>query len=777
MTAPDVEAPRPRRQPGGAASSHIVQSHLAIPTPNEVATALGFIPADDREIWVRMGMAVKSALGDAGFDIWRLWSQSSERYCERDARDVWRSVRPDGPVTAASLFAEARAHGYRTAHHGHEAPKTPEGIWQAGTESGASEHPYLREKAVGAHGVRVSGRTLLVPVRALDGKLLSVQAIFHRGGRWEKRFTKNAKLGDGCHIIGTLDSAVIILAEGYATGATLHEAAGYPVAVAFDCGRLASVGRAIRARHPRATILVAGDEDSHLASNPGRSKAARAAEEIHAHAVFPVFQSGGGGDFNDLAVDEGVDAVRKQIDQALSDFRAKADERLADELPEVTLVCGSTIRPAPIDWLWEGWLARGKFHVLAGPPGTGKTTIAAALAATLTSGGRWPDGNRSEAGNALIWSGEDDPTDTLVPRLLASGADLGRIYFVGDVADGDDELTFDPAHHMDALTRAAAKIGGVKLLVVDPIVSAVAGDSHKNAEVRRGLQPLVALAAKLNCAVLGISHFTKGTSGRDPVERVNGSIAFGALARVVFAAAKMPDDDRDGGGRLFCRSKSNIGADSGGFRYDLEQVELDAHPGVFASRLLWGKAEHGSARELLNRAEAVPASQDDDDDALTQVGWLRDFLTYGAKPAEECKAEGRAAGYSEKQVRTAREKLKIKPHRQGYGSAGMWMWSLPEGTFNSDKGAIDARDSLTPKTGASKASLTEAANGAASSAGHERQECGVRASLMEATAGAASSGLVEADFPIGAFDALSVRVQDSRASIDDTFTRDDVEFF
>lgn len=349
MTAPDVEAPRPRRQPGGAASSHIVQSHLAIPTPNEVATALGFIPADDREIWVRMGMAVKSALGDAGFDIWRLWSQSSERYCERDARDVWRSVRPDGPVTAASLFAEARAHGYRTAHHGHEAPKTPEGIWQAGTESGASEHPYLREKAVGAHGVRVSGRTLLVPVRALDGKLLSVQAIFHRGGRWEKRFTKNAKLGDGCHIIGTLDSAVIILAEGYATGATLHEAAGYPVAVAFDCGRLASVGRAIRARHPRATILVAGDEDSHLASNPGRSKAARAAEEIHAHAVFPVFQSGGGGDFNDLAVDEGVDAVRKQIDQALSDFRAKADELLG--LAKPLRAAGTASAPAPDELL------------------------------------------------------------------------------------------------------------------------------------------------------------------------------------------------------------------------------------------------------------------------------------------------------------------------------------------------------------------------------------------------------------------------------------------
>ena len=260
---------------------------------------------------------------------------------------------------------------------------------------------------------------------------------------------------------------------------------------------------------------------------------------------------------------------------SIDDYRARVDAQQAGELPAVDLICGASIKPEPIDWLWVDWLACGKFHVLAGPPGTGKTTIAAALAATLTCGGRWPDGTRAENGNVLVWSGEDDPTDTLVPRLLASGADVSRVYFVGDVRDGDEGMAFDPAKHMEALAHAAVKIGGVKLLIVDPIVSAIAGDSHKNAEVRRGLQPLVTLAAKLNCAVLGISHFTKGTSGRDPVERVNGSIAFGALARVVFAAAKMADDDQDGGGRLFCRSKSNIGPDSGGFRYDLEQVELD----------------------------------------------------------------------------------------------------------------------------------------------------------------------------------------------------------
>lgn len=99
----------------------------------------------------------------------------------------------------------------------------------------------------------------------------------------------------------------------------------------------------------------------------------------------------------------------------------------------VELLNGASIRPEPIRWLWPGWLAAGKFHVLAGAPGTGKTSIALALAATITTGGRWPDGALAASGNVLIWSGEDDPCDTLVPRLIASAADMKRVFFVGDL--------------------------------------------------------------------------------------------------------------------------------------------------------------------------------------------------------------------------------------------------------------------------------------------------------------------------------------------------------
>lgn len=406
-----------------------------------------------------------------------------------------------------------------------------------------------------------------------------------------------------------------------------------------------------------------------------------------------------------------VDGPREHQNRGESNQQAKDQKYSAST--RVELMNGGSIRPESVRWVWHGWLAKGKFHVLAGPPGTGKTTIAAAMAATITCGGSWPDASRSSMGNVLIWSGEDDPSDTLVPRLLACGANTSRVWFVGDVQVGKEPQTFDPAVHMPALEATVEEIGGIDLLIVDPIVSAVAGDSHKNAEVRRGLQPLVTLATKLDCAVLGISHFTKGTAGRDPVERVTGSIAFGALARVVMAAAKMPDGDHRGGSRIFCRTKSNIGPDDGGYRYDLQLVELKEHPGVMASSLLWGKAETGSARDLLSRADNLTDDAGSAGQELAQVTWLREFLAYGAKPSNECMAEGKTAGFSEKQLRTARGKLKIIPVREGFGPEGVWIWSLPAGTFSTDKDAHATEDDSTTNSRASKASMTETPDDAA----------------------------------------------------------------
>lgn len=342
-------------------------------------------------------------------------------------------------------------------------------------------------------------------------------------------------------------------------------------------------------------------------------------------------------------------------------------DTVAPVLDRVVLTCGSELRPEPVAWLWQHWLALGKLHILAGAPGQGKTTLAIAMAATVTIGGRWPDGSRCALGNVLVWSGEDDPADTLLPRLIASGGDRGKVFFVsGTIVDGRPQ-PFDPARDMPSLVAAIEKIGGVTLLVVDPVVSAVAGDSHKNGEVRRALQPLVDLAATCQCAVLGITHFSKAGQGSDPTQRVVGSVAFAAVARVVLVAAKVKGEEGEDV-RVLARSKSNIGPDDGGFRYNLEQIE--ALPGIEASCIAWGKAVEGSAQELLTEV-ACDGEQAPRENA---ADFLREVLKDGPIPAKTVKAEAAEAGHAWNTVRRAADDLLIIKKKEGM--TGGWFWQL-----------------------------------------------------------------------------------------------------
>jgi putative DNA primase/helicase len=351
-------------------------------------------------------------------------------------------------------------------------------------------------------------------------------------------------------------------------------------------------------------------------------------------------------------------------------------ERSEETPPSVTLIQGSSIEPEKTDWLWEGYLAAGKVHVLGGAPGAGKTTIAIDLAATVTKGGFWPDGTIASVGNVVIWSGEDDPRDTLVPRLVAAGADRARVYFVGDVLEDGKARAFDPAKDIGPLGEAIASAGGASLLIVDPLVSAIAGDSHKNAEVRRALQPLADLAARAGAAVLGITHFSKGTAGREPTERITGSLAFGALARVVLVAAKRPaENEDDAPSRVFMRAKSNIGPDSGGFEYALRQQELERYPGVQASRVYWGSPLDGTAREILGEAETP--SESDGGGVAAAIHFLRALLADGPMAASEVRANAEGAGLSWASVRRAKGAIGIQALRSGYGPGGAWEWSLP----------------------------------------------------------------------------------------------------
>lgn len=386
------------------------------------------------------------------------------------------------------------------------------------------------------------------------------------------------------------------------------------------------------------------------------------------------------------ALNAAVDA-----DDVLLRERAEAGREGRADAPagDVTLLCASDLRMQPIRWLWPGWLAAGKLHIVGGAPGTGKTTLALALASTLTVAGRWPDATRcAEAADVLIWSGEDDPNDTLLPRLAAAGADLARVHIIGDVRDPDGRRPFDPARDVPALAHAVALLRRpVRLLIVDPIVSAVSGDSHKNAETRRGLQPLVDLGQRLGAAVLGITHLTKGTTGRDPLERLTGSLAFGALTRIAWATAVQRDPEPGAPRRVLARIKSNIGIDGGGFGYDLEAVTVA--DGIQTSRVLWGAQIEGDARALLGQAEAEPDTGDDADDERTERDeageWLRSVLAEGPLNAADLKLLAQRNGLAWRTVRRAKDALGVQSKKGAM--RGGWTWQLPEGVQGGHEGA------------------------------------------------------------------------------------------
>ncbi|MDB6060517.1 MAG: hypothetical protein JWM78_620 [Verrucomicrobiaceae bacterium] len=342
----------------------------------------------------------------------------------------------------------------------------------------------------------------------------------------------------------------------------------------------------------------------------------------------------------------------------------------------VDLVCAADIKPEPIRWLWPGWFARKKLAILAGVAGTGKTTVVISLAATLTNAGRWPDGKPCRIpGNVLIWSSEDDPADTLIPRLIAAGANLNRVHIIqGAVASDGESVPFDPANDIAMLHRAVDKLGGAALLMVDPIVSAVGGDMHKANDVRRSLQALVDFAAALDCAVIGISHFAKGSKGSSPQERVIGSQAFSALARTVLVCAKQ----EDGESHVLARAKSNISQDDGGFSYTIEPAMVDEN--IETTRIKWGGSVEGSAREILGAVESEPESFDGDlsDDA---ANILRDILHLGEMLSRDVKGQMRQEGFSEKVIRTARERLSVIARPEGFGKDRKTFWSLPSSPY------------------------------------------------------------------------------------------------
>ena len=318
----------------------------------EIRDALSCVPPYPRERWLKIGMAVKSELGDDGFDLFDEWSQNDTTYNERDAKAVWRSFRSNG-VTIKSLFGEARDNGWKPKNgytNGHapdpQAPAAREqrrrdeeartaerqqlaqararSIWESSPPA-AGEHPYLKRKGIrDPHGARLySGglcingmpcdAALVVPARDSSGALNSLQFI--SADKPDKRYLPDGRMS-GCYFAIGKASHVLVIAEGFATGASIHEVCGHGTAVAFSAGNLLPVAKALRAKRPDIRIVIAADNDiKKTGINTGIEKAYEAARAVGGFVAVPEL-NGEKCDFNDLMLASGPDAVRALIDSA-----------------------------------------------------------------------------------------------------------------------------------------------------------------------------------------------------------------------------------------------------------------------------------------------------------------------------------------------------------------------------------------------------------------------------------------------------------------------------
>jgi hypothetical protein len=338
--------------------------------------------------------------------------------------------------------------------------------------------------------------------------------------------------------------------------------------------------------------------------------------------------------------------------------------------PDLEVRRVADIAARPVQWLWPGRIARGKVTVLAGHPGLGKSQVALAMVAIVTTGGRWPvDGTRAAAGAAVILSAEDDPEDTIRPRLEAAGADLDRCHIVGAVREAREQRrAFCLTKDLGRLAEALDEIGDVALIDIDPITAYLGDtDSHRNAEVRAVLTPLAGLAARYRAAVLAISHLRKSLDG-DAILRVSGSLAFVAAARAAYLVIADPKErDR----RLLLPAKNNLGTDRTGYAYSIVPHSL-ASTGITTCRVEWeSESVTVSADEVLAAAAGRGRAGGKLDAAME---WLAELLAAGPRPQPEVQAAAATAGHAWATVRRAASELSVSVEKDGFG--GGWVWSL-----------------------------------------------------------------------------------------------------
>jgi hypothetical protein len=316
----------------------------------------------------------------------------------------------------------------------------------------------------------------------------------------------------------------------------------------------------------------------------------------------------------------------------------------------VRAIRASDITMRATRWLWKDgdahWLALGGLSLLGGREGVGKSTQAYRIAAEVTRG-TLPGAFHSTPRAVIVAATEDAWEQTIVPRLVAAGADLELVLRV-DVTtpDGFPEGLSLP-EDMAGL-RQLVEQEHVVLILLDPLIGTVgkALDSHKDADVRRALEPLSRLGHDLQVTLVGLIHVNKST-GSDLLTRLMASRAFAAVARaVLFCAEEDQDADLDLGnaGQFFLlgQPKNNLAAKvAHSLRYHIEGTKVghdqDLDEPIYGARVVWDGHVGDSIQAIIAKQEnKAPAKETAQDRAAR---WLEQYLTeHGPTPSRTVKA-------------------------------------------------------------------------------------------------------------------------------------------
>lgn len=345
---------------------------------------------------------------------------------------------------------------------------------------------------------------------------------------------------------------------------------------------------------------------------------------------------------------------------------APAGQTAEAELPGPVLRCLADVEPREVQWLWPGRVPLGRISLLVGRPGEGKSFLTTDMAARVSTGRTWPDGSACPHGSVILVSAEDDPHDTIRPRLDAHSADVRRVHLLATVRRRGERGRLVEAmftlEDLPALDEALRRQPDCRLIVIDPIGSFIGGgtDSHRDNEVRAVLAPVAQLAERYGPAVLIVAHRRK-SAGTIADDLAIGSRAFTGIARAVWHLTRDTDDKRR---RLLLSGKNNLAPEGTGLAFDI---------GGIPPAIQW---EPGPVNLRADDALAAESEGGGDGGALAEAtDFLRAELAHGRKAGTEVKAAAKSAGISTRTLDRARARLGVTAAPDGY--RGPWTWGLP----------------------------------------------------------------------------------------------------